>query len=329
MERIVATEIYVPLMETEYENHFSKLDAVIDELCELSGKRNVAFPEQKQVALTIQKLSPENVKKVLNRKKALKHSSYFIKFSTTYKLNDKNDLNTYWIIAPILTEEHVKYLLIYLNIAKPGAIDSRGGVIVRTLQTGNKKKIKTGEFPMLANVIHLSLDLLTDYKWPPVKELNIIDALDWLDKHWDAFTTTPKNRIQRALNAFSYLFHDSLTDSSPSDLFFSLLGIEALYVDGNENIQKQVDIKSQILLGKRTEFKKKFNELYGFRSRYIHGQLNLVNKYYSGDAEPDVQDHVYKTFDNSHLAILILIASIQGHMLLNKDELEFEFKLKD
>jgi hypothetical protein len=43
MERIVTTEIYVPLMETEYETHFSKLDAVIDELCELSEKRYVAF----------------------------------------------------------------------------------------------------------------------------------------------------------------------------------------------------------------------------------------------------------------------------------------------
>ena len=316
-------------METQYEGYFSKLNAVIAELCELSEKRHVVFFVEKQAALVIQKLSRHDVEKVLSGKKALRQSAYFIKFSTTYKLNYEDELNTYWSTVPFYTEWHVKYLLIYLNIAKPGAFDSRNGVITATLHIGNEKKIKKKEFPMFANVIHLSLDLLNEYKWPPVKELKIADTLEWIDKHWNAFTTTPKNRIQRALNAFSYLFHDSLSDNSPSDLFFSLLGIEALFVDGNENVQKQVDIKSQILLGKRTEFKRKFNELYEFRSRYIHGQLNFVNKYYIHDAERDVKEHIFKTYDNSNLAILILTASIQRHMLLNRDELEFEFTLKN
>jgi len=67
--------------------------------------------------------------------------------------------------------------------------------------------------------------------------------------------------------------------------------------------------------------------LYDFRSRFIHGQLNLSNKYYA-DYTDSIEQHLDKTYDNSSFAIAILIASIQKHMTLDKDELVFETVLK-
>jgi hypothetical protein len=219
--------------------------------------------------------------------------------------------------------------LIYLNISKPGSFDSREGIVRTTEAIGKKIKVKKSVFPMLCNHIELSIFSNKDKDWPRLEELKIKETLEWIDNHWSAFNNIPKNRIQRAFNAFSYLFHDNLMDNSPSDLFFALIGIEALFVAGNESVQKQVDIKSQILLGERKSFKKQFNELYDFRSRFVHGQLNFINKYCLDDLDDDVNNHLFKSYEHSGFASLILIAAIQQHIKLNKTDLEFELKLKN
>lgn len=316
-------------METEFENHFEKFDLVLDELCELSEKIEIPFYDDLRTPLKIERLKPEEIEKIFKSKRERNFTKRFLKFSTHYTFTNKIEVENLLFVVTHFTEMHVKYLLIYLNLAKPGAFDSRTGITISRLKYGTKLKSERNEFPMLANVIHLSLNLIQSLKWPPIQVFKIKDTIEWLDKHWEAFTTVPRNRIERALNAFSYLFHDNLGNNSPSDLFFSLVGIEALYVEGNEGVQKQVDIKSQIFLGKRNEFKKKFNELYDFRSRYIHGQLNFINKYYLKDADTDVENHLFKTYDNSSLAILILLSSIQQHILLNKTDLDFELVMKD
>lgn len=322
------TEIYVPLMETEFENYFEKFDLVLDELCLLSNTTFVHFNEELKIPLKIERLKPEEVEKIFKTKKQRNFTKWFLKFSTQYTFTKKSEIALSFAVTH-LTEMHVNYLLIYLNLAKPGAFDSRAGITISRLKYGTKSKTEKGEFPMLVNVIHMSLDITKSLKWPPIRILKIKDTLEWLENHWEAFTTVPRNRIERALNAFSYLFHDNLRDNSPSDLFFSLMGIEAIYVEGNQSVQKQVDIKSQIFLGKRNEFKKKFNELYDFRSRFIHGQLNFLNKYFIDNADTNVEKHLTKTYDNSELAVLILLSSIQQHILRNKTELEFDLVLRD
>ena len=323
------TEIYVPLMETEFEKYFEKFDIVLEELCALSEKIEVPFHDNFKAILKIEKLKSFEVEKIFKTKKERAFTTRFLKFSTKFTFKTKSEVEGLLFLVTYYTEMHVKYLLIYLNLSKPGAFDSRTGITISKLKYGTKSRIERNEFPMIANAIHLSLDLIKTLKWPPIKALKIKETIKWLENHWEAFTTVPKNRIERALNAFSYLFHDNLGDNSPSDLFFSLVGIEAIYVEGNESVQKQVDIKSQMFLGKRNEFKKKFSELYDFRSRYIHGQLNFINKYFLHDADTNVEDHLFKTYDNSGLAILILISSIQQHILEDRSELEFELIIKN
>ncbi|WP_276482323.1 HEPN domain-containing protein [Paraflavitalea pollutisoli] len=315
-------------MKTEFEDHFSNFEKVIDELCALSDQKIVHFIDRITMPLKIERASKEEVKRLFSRRTEKRYAKYFLKFSTHFTLNNEDAEQMPVFLAAHITQATVTHLLIYLNLAKPGAFDSRQGIVIKDFRFDTEEKTEKDSFPPLVNSIHLSFDLMKQYKWPQLVELKIEDTLKWLDKHWEAFNAAPTNRIERALNAFSYLFHETLADNSPSDLFFSLVGIEAMFVEGNESVQKQVNIKTQLLLGKRTEFKKKFGDLYEFRSRYVHGQLNFINKYYVRDADDKVQSHMFETHDNSYFAILILIASIQKHILLDKDSLEFEFVLK-
>jgi hypothetical protein len=323
-------EIYIPLMDVEA----YKMNNVITELCSLSGKFHVRFKNKVIAPLLIEKLDKRKVevKKIFKAYKAFKYIPYYLKFSSEYTILRKDltrDLMKDVMTFDYFAESYIRHFLIYSNIAVPGAIDTREGIVVSKLTFGLYEEIESKRFNMLSNSIWNSINIARKYKWPTIQVLPIGETLSFLQDHWSAFENLPVNRLQRALNAFSYLFHDNLSDSTHIDLFYSLIGIEAIFVDGHDNVQKQVDRKSQILLGQRGEFKKLFNELYEFRSRYIHGQLNFLNRYYVDDIGDDVKSHVTKSYDNSSFATAILIASIQKQIQLRKNDLEFDIILKE
>lgn len=56
-------------------------------------------------------------------------------------------------------------------------------------------------------------------------------------------------------------------------------GLEALYCQGNSNLPGQLNVKSTLLLGDRVSFKKDFNKMYDYRSRFVHGDLNFQDQY--------------------------------------------------
>ncbi|QOY36478.1 hypothetical protein AWH56_001945 [Anaerobacillus isosaccharinicus] len=79
------------------------------------------------------------------------------------------------------------------------------------------------------------------------------------------------NSTGRALSSFSFLLGKDYTNI----LFRSVMGIEALYAKGTSSLQEQVREKSQLILGKQEAFKKVYTNMYNFRSRYIHGDLDF------------------------------------------------------
>lgn len=338
MSLTILVEIYVPLMAHNVKYLNIDLDNQVNELCKLSDQINIRHGEVTLSTLKIEHVDISNKKiiKLFKNKTLLIKESYhdkILKFTSFYQFvktgdRDTDLLSPFWSFA-YFTEKTVQHLLVCLNIVRPAVFDTRDGVLVKTRVLNGEPEVTTDIFPMMCSSIDIALQIGEKYQWPKVSYLPVNIAKEVLHDNWPAFENISKNRLQRALNAFSYFFHDNLLDNSHIDLFYSLIGLEALYVSGKENIQKQVDLKSQLLLGPRTVFKKKFSELYDFRSRYIHGDLNFTNKFCVGDHIDDAYVHKENSFDHSSLGILILLSSIQKHLELKKSEIEFEFRIKD
>lgn len=70
--------------------------------------------------------------------------------------------------------------------------------------------------------------------------------------------------LQRAINAFSYLF-SNINEKDSSNLFWIMLGIEALLAEDAHNIINQIKTKTSLILGEPTEYKKKLDKLYNYR----------------------------------------------------------------
>lgn len=212
----------------------------------------------------------------------------------------------------------VFHLLVLSNIANPGAIKTREGLILL-----NREKYDS--FPSIYSIHRESLDIIKALKWPTYKTLPILQIWDWFKTNNFSFHNHSKTKVSRALNAFTYLFNDD-PGNLVFDLFWSLIGIEALYCTSKEGISEQIYEKVQLVLGPVNDSKKKIKNMYNFRSRLIHGDLDIPPNNFDYD-DPDDEKFQKKLFDAAILAVAILTTTLQEMALQNRSDLNFRYGL--
>lgn len=163
--------------------------------------------------------------------------------------------------------------------------------------------------------------------WPPISVLPVNIVWKWLITLSEFDTGMVKGRIGRALSALTYLIPTNNWDTSPSDLVWALLGLEALYCDGNQGLKKQLMEKSAIVLGPRLTHAKKFNSMYDYRSRFLHGDFDFPRAHFEIE-----HDHVAKFLGESYdcwsIAVSMLISTIQYLVEKNLNALEFGYAIR-
>jgi len=212
----------------------------------------------------------------------------------------------------------VFHLLVLSNIASPGAIKTREGLILL-----NRKKYDS--FPSIYSIHRESLDHIKALKWPTYNTLPILRIWDWFKINNFSFHYHSKTKVSRALNAFTYLFNDD-PGNLIFDLFWSLIGIEALYCTSKEGISEQIYEKVQLVLGPVLESKKKIKNMYSFRSRLIHGDLDIPPNNFDYD-DPDEEKFQKGLFNATILAAAILTVTLQEMVLQNRSDLNFTYGL--
>ena len=215
-----------------------------------------------------------------------------------------------------LINDYLKRLCFLINLSYSTNVDFLPGVVY----SDNEEFIDKTK--MIGSDMMFAYEHAKTISWPNIRNLKLIDTINWFHNfsiHPDHKST---NDAHRAINAFSHLFSDFNIEKS-DHLFWVMLGIEAILAKGINAISTQIREKSEIILGKPTEYTKKLNKLYDYRSRLVHGDTNIYpifyDDYYSFKNEYDD----YLAFGTS-----ILIALIRELVYKQKTEFEFELKLK-
>ncbi len=227
-------------------------------------------------------------------------------------------------------KENIEYLILnrtynsilLFNIAKPGLFHALKGYIFFGDQI-----IETIEvlYSDLFTAIHISKKL----NWPSLEFLDYELCWKWYFKFDLTIDKISSNSIGRAINAFSHLFTKS-NDFQFDEIFWSLIALEALYCKGTGNLQKQLNEKTEIFLGPKTEFKKSVSKLYDFRSKFIHGELDFTNKFLYDDMSDEFSKFYGEDYsENSALAKAIIIATFQRLIKEKRFNLDFETRLVD
>lgn len=186
----------------------------------------------------------------------------------------------------------------------------------------SSKKKYLGETEIILSSLDFAYEHALKVKWPTIKNITLKTTIDWFTKNNLHTDYNSKNKLHRAVNAFSYLF-SKLHEKDSSNLFWVMVGIEALLAEGSSNILNQIKTKSSLILGHPVEYKKKLDKLYDYRSRLVHGDFDFPAKFSS---DYDTFEEEY--WDYLSFATSILIALIRELIRTGKNEFLFEYKRK-
>ncbi|MCD9025434.1 HEPN domain-containing protein [Cohnella silvisoli] len=210
--------------------------------------------------------------------------------------------------------------IISINISRVGTFQVDHGLIYVDEQLFDKTK-------MLLNGFEEVYIFTQKTKWPVLEQLDIVNVWGWITEKIGFIDGIGGTAVERALTALTYLFGSVNESNEGVDLFFTMIGLEALYSSSNNGIKEQLVAKSQVLLGVQNEYKKLFKYMYDYRSKFIHGGLNFPGKFHYFDGTEEFDSFMKENYDVTLMAQSVLIATLQQLSKRNLNELTFKYAL--
>lgn len=162
-----------------------------------------------------------------------------------------------------------------------------------------------------------------ELKWPVFQELAIVDVWVWLNKLKSSVNGGAK-RVRLAIAALTHLFNEDASDENSLALVWALAGLESIYGEGNVGLKTQILKKSEALLGERKENKTKFSWMYDYRSRMLHGDIDLNPSYRSKWLET-MDTFNEESSECQKLTTAMLLATVQNLCARNVFGIDFEY----
>lgn len=210
-------------------------------------------------------------------------------------------------------------LRIAINIAFPGFFYTHGGYIYV-----DNKKYDDLETSISGALLGAILGA-REKQWPKVKILPIKQTWNWVLKRKDFINAIGSKPIERALSAFTHIFDAN----NYEDLFYSLIGIEAIYTSGKQGILEQLREKSVAIFGEPENYKNSLSKMYDIRSRFIHGALNFPSKYYIYDGIEEFDEFMMKEYSQClEMAEALLVATIQQFVINDAEDLNYHLQIE-
>ena len=224
-----------------------------------------------------------------------------------------------------LRSESEKFIMDFafaINLAYPGMFEFNSGRVFINDQEQELSRI--GRTFIEWNYIY---SYYLENRWPEIHVLNFEKVWKWLDEKTNYISSgMSTNAIERALNALSY----TMGNPGYESMFYILIGLEAIY-NNNKNIgiAEQLRTKTELLLKRPKEYKKKITKFYDNRSEFIHGNMNFPNSYYIYDGTKEFEEFIYEKYmDTVDNARAILISTIQEYIIQDANEMEIETTVK-
>ena len=196
-------------------------------------------------------------------------------------------------------------MVVIANIASVGVLDPIKSVII---QDGEPVEDIGGY--ITTDALWDAWEVADEMGWPKLRVIEFARAWEWAINQQgflDGFGNAP---VGRALNAFTQVLNPD-SAFGPMQLFWALMGIEALYTKGKYNVLRQVKKNCQVLLGSQESFDEKMTEMYEFRSRLIHGDLDFPGHPVMFDADKRLAEHDERLRESTALTVAILLAALQ------------------
>lgn len=319
----VTLAAYLPI-PIPAEPHDSFRDAVrdmLDELCALSGELRFPLEEYGSSEVLI-----ESVKSVDKNQFDLARWIEFGSLDQCEVVRIVVEFCTgqlHWFKLVNVFHKRVADLIIAANIAHLGSLEHMGGVLFKDGRCcGNIRA-------MNAFSLREASILAGARGWPALRKMGFSEVWSWAVKQPGFLIGFGGGLTGRAINAFTHLFAANFS-GAPIQLFWSMIALEALYVDGKKGIAEQMREKIRLLLGEQETHRRDITRLYDYRSKFVHGGCDFVgmNCYYLPD-DLDTRKHDADLAESASLAQAILAATLQELVRRDWSGLHFSYQVKN
>lgn len=247
-----------------------------------------------------------------------KDDNLFLKYS--FNLNTDISDQELSILIWRITTKKISEFSIALQIALPGFVHFSAGLVF----VNDKFDFET--VPLFTLCQEMDSVIISKIGWPKLELMEPIIVWNWLEKYFDGFENFSSSRTQRAVFSFTQIF-DDLQNDSHIDFIWGMIGLEALFAQDKNGIQQQLNEKIQVILGDLKDFKKIIKQLYNYRSKFLHGDLDIPSKFQADEMFDKKLDFIFKYEEMKSLAIAILIASFQYMVKNNVNEINFKYEI--
>lgn len=214
-------------------------------------------------------------------------------------------------------QEAVEGILLATHIAMPGSVNTMDGVVV---VDGKIRGQAQGAQPSISS----GVDDAVHRGWPPIGAPPIGRVHEWLSKLPGFDRRMGTGPVERAVAALS---HVPLNETDvPGDLIWAMVGLEALYGRDQEPVGTQLMRMAELLLGARKTHKREMKEAYRFRSKLVHGEIDIPF-FQNEPQEPYFEQFVQNNSDATSLAQAVPVASIEELIRRTEHALEFEYTI--
>ncbi|WP_079480600.1 hypothetical protein [Halobacillus salinus] len=218
--------------------------------------------------------------------------------------------------------EHIlSNLFMAINLSAPGSISFYNNELRKS------KEIRfiyeyTGE--LLESAYVESLDL----EWPIINKIPLIDTWNWLQSLNSGVAQVAKTQTEKAL--LSLLTICKGQGFSPTDLIWITLSLESLYETPKAQISKLLLDRISLFLDIPIENKRKhikmIRDLYDVRSRFVHGELNIVHPNLNDILDERLLEELDIIITNTEVGLCIIISTLQKMIKNNWTSIHFEEK---
>lgn len=218
----------------------------------------------------------------------------------------------------------LKLLYLALNLAELGSAHiSRVSVSIKDDEENNSESF----LHLPSEPFEFAELFPSDYGYPKIKRLKFVDVWNWLNDLDVPNTPVAVNNTQRAL--FALLYSCEQEFGSPAELIWLAHALEALFDTPSMGISKALRERIFLVLGtpdnNSREILKKINEFYELRSKFVHGDTEILNPIANshGSSDEVFEKHELPIGNAGVIARVILASTFQKMVENNWKKLEF------
>lgn len=156
------------------------------------------------------------------------------------------------------------------------------------------------------------------------RHVSLVKLYNWLSKCDISFDEKSQTNIQKLLFAITYIFYAGEDDEKI--LFWSMYALEAFYCNSRNSITEQLRERIKMFLDLPFSFSNRdINELYKYRSSFVHGSTNILPAGYN---ESYINLSTSEITCNKHLlnTLIIILFSAQKLVQFELESVEFGIK---